>query len=105
MNPRGSPQRIRSRHLSDEHSNLVIDGWAAVRPRVGPSGPSSTEPVAMPSHDGIRLHDQQAARHFGQIRAKAIQNSRSRVRSGGRLVARFTAVNCCRSARFSNTNS
>jgi hypothetical protein len=38
------------------------------------------------------------------LRAKAIQNSRSRVWKCGRFVVRLTAVNCCRSARFSKTS-
>jgi hypothetical protein len=44
-------------------------------------------------------------RQFRQTRDKAIQSSRSRVWSCGRPGARFIAVSCCRSARFSKTNS
>jgi hypothetical protein len=44
-------------------------------------------------------------RQFRQIRVKTIQNSRSRAWRCGRLVVRVIAVSCCRSARFSNTNS
>jgi hypothetical protein len=46
-----------------------------------------------------------AVRQFLQIRRRPIQNSRPRVCSWGRLVARFIAISCCRSARFSRTSS
>jgi hypothetical protein len=42
---------------------------------------------------------------LGQVRVKATQNSRSRVWRCGRLIVRFIAVSCCRSAKFSKTNS
>ena len=46
-----------------------------------------------------------AVRQFVQMRRKAIQNSRSRACKRGRLFARFIAISCCRSARFSRTSS
>ena len=55
----GSPQRVRGRHLSDEGTDLTIDGWAAARSGFRPSGPSAAEPVAMPPQHGVRLHDNQ----------------------------------------------
>ena len=46
-----------------------------------------------------------AVRQFGQTRAKAIPNSQSPRSRRGRFAERFIAVSCCRSARFSKTNS
>jgi len=46
-----------------------------------------------------------AVRQLLQTRRRAIQNSRSRACKWGRLVARFIAISCCRSARFSSTSS
>jgi hypothetical protein len=57
MNPRCSPQGVRRRHLSDEDANLPTDRWTAVRAGIRTSGPSAAEPVAMPPHDGVRLHE------------------------------------------------
>ena len=51
MDPRCTPQRVRGRHLSDERADLMIDGWAAAGTRSRTSGPSTAEPVAMPSHE------------------------------------------------------
>ena len=46
-----------------------------------------------------------ADRQFVQMRRKAIQNRRSRACKSGRPFARFIAISCCRSARFSRTRS
>ena len=59
MNPRRFPQRICRRHVSNEGADLLIDRWTAVWPTFRASGPSTAKPVAMPAHDGVRLHKHQ----------------------------------------------
>src|SRR5882762_6600051 len=57
VNPRRSPQRIRRGHLADEGSNGRIRGGP---PRTCPSRaprPLTTEPLAVPPHHGVGLHD------------------------------------------------
>jgi hypothetical protein len=44
-------------------------------------------------------------RQSRQALAKTIQNRRSRLRSVGRWMRRFSAWSCCRSARFSNATA
>src|SRR5262249_8800943 len=46
-----------------------------------------------------------ALRQFLQLCERAIQKSRSDVRRRARFVVRWRAASCCRSARFSKTNS
>jgi uncharacterized protein (DUF433 family) len=60
----------------------------------------------MPAHDGLLIEQVLLpVRQFVQMRRKATQNSRSRACKRGRLFARFIAISCCRSARFSRTSS
>ena len=59
VNPWRSPQRICGRHVSSEGADLLIDQWTAVWPTFRASGPSTAKPVAMPAHDGVRLHEHQ----------------------------------------------
>ena len=37
----------------------MLDDWTAAGPRSRTSGPSPAKPVAMPSHDGVRLNEHQ----------------------------------------------
>src|SRR5262245_23546163 len=66
---------------------------------------SRAEPVAMPPHDDVRLHDDQGGvpvlPDSGQYDPK---QSVARLEARA-LVLRFIAVSCCRSATFSRTNS
>jgi hypothetical protein len=57
MDPWRAPQRVRRRHLADENTDLILDAWAAVRSWSRTPGPSAAEPLAMPSHDGVWLHE------------------------------------------------
>ena len=59
MNSGCSPQRVRRRHVTDEHADLLIYRWPAARSAFRTSGPSPAEPVAMPPDNGVRLHDDQ----------------------------------------------
>ena len=58
VNPRGSAQRVGVRHRSDEGADLRINARAAAE-RSRPTGPLTAEPVAMPSHDGVGLNEDQ----------------------------------------------
>ena len=59
VNPGCAPQRVGDRHLPDESADLNTDDGTAAGLRSRPSGPSTAEPVAMPSHDRVRLHEHQ----------------------------------------------
>ena len=56
----------------------------------------------MPTHDGLWCTRTIAVRQFVQMRRKAIENRGSRACKRGRLFARFIAISCWRSARFSS---
>ena len=60
----------------------------------------------MPAHDGLWSHEHRppcASSSRGVVRRSKTAGHRACRR--GRLVARFTAISCCRSARFSSTSS
>jgi hypothetical protein len=59
MNSGCAPQRVRRRHVTDEHADLLIYTWPAARSAVRSSGPSAAEPIAMPPDNGVRLHNHQ----------------------------------------------
>jgi hypothetical protein len=70
-----------------------------------PPSPSAAKPVAMPATTVSGWTNTNAVRQLRQATAKAIQNNRSRGRSGTRLWARCTAASCWRRARLSRTTS
>ena len=105
VNPGRSPQRIRRGHLTDEGADVPTDRRTAVRARCCASDPSPAEPRAMPRTTVSGRTITIAVRQFVQMRRKAIQNRRSGASKRGRVFARFIAISCCRSARFSRTSS
>src|ERR1700722_7505099 len=69
MDPRRSPQRIGNAHLADKLAYLRRSSWSATAaPRLPP--PVRSEPGAVPSNHGLRLHDRQGAEH---LRSQTIQ--------------------------------
>jgi hypothetical protein len=69
-------------------------------------GPSAAKPITMPSHDGVPLHEYQRRAPVPPDSSQADPKqsvARLEVRALG--CARLIAVSCCRSARFSKTNS
>ena len=105
MNSGCAPQRVRRRHVTDENAYLVIQRWTAARSAFRTSGPSAAEPVAMPPDNGVRLDDHQRRAPVLPDSRQGDPNSRSPRSRRGRFEERFIAVSCCRSARFSKTNS
>src|SRR6266481_2691717 len=58
MDPRRSPQRIGNAHLADKLAYLRRYSWSATTaPRLPP--PVRSEPGAVPTNNGVRLHDRQ----------------------------------------------
>jgi hypothetical protein len=76
---------------SGELSNVATIGGAASRDATARRRPAAQGPVRCASS--------------ARGRASATQDSRSPLWRRGRLVVRFRAASCCRSARFSKTNS
>ncbi len=57
VNPWGSPQRIGLTHVSDEISfRLINEGTSELFTSTFP-GPVKSEPLPMPSQNGLGLHD------------------------------------------------
>jgi hypothetical protein len=105
VNPRGSPQWVRGRHLANEGAALLINRWTAIRSRLRATRPSAAKPIAMPPDDGFRLHDDQCTAPVSPASGEGHPKSRSHVRRRARFVERWRAASCCRRARFSKTNS
>jgi len=59
MNSGCALHRVRRRHVTDEHADLLIQSWRAARSAFRTSGPSAAEPFAMPPDNGVRLDDHQ----------------------------------------------
>ncbi len=93
------PDRLNQTHFRAYQAYLLRERKMrplTARTRSRPSRPSSSQPVAMPSHEVSGWTSTNAVRQSRQNRARTIQNSRSPVRREGRLVVRFTARSCCR---------
>lgn len=72
MNPRRAPKWVCSRHIENEATYLGCDGESAATGclALGDMGPELPEALTLPTHDRIRLHDEQsgspAKPDFGQ---------------------------------------
>src|ERR1700730_12309010 len=69
-NPRRSPQRIGNAHLADKLAYLRSYSWSASTAAPRLPAPVRSEPGAVPSNHGLRLHDRQGAEH---LRSQTIQ--------------------------------
>jgi hypothetical protein len=105
MNPRCSPQTgSQSPSLGRECGSADRSDSRPVG--VSTVGPSAAKPITMPSHDGVPLHEYQRRAPVPPDSSQADPKqsvARLEVRALG--CARLIAVSCCRSARFSKTNS
>src|ERR1700730_1125034 len=70
MDPRRSPQRIGNAHLADKLAYLRSYSWSATTAAPRLPAPVRSEPGAVPSNHGLRLHDRQGAEH---LRSQTIQ--------------------------------
>ena len=63
VNPWRTPQRIGRHHPFDQAANLGRRGRSAspTAPRLGPPGPESAKPLALPADDGVSLYVEQRA--------------------------------------------
>ena len=59
VDARSAPERIRGGHLHDECTNGCIRTRAARTTSRGAPRPLAAEPMAMPTHDGVRVHNDQ----------------------------------------------
>src|SRR5215831_18121715 len=100
MNTRGTPIRIRSRHLLDQGSNF----HAHLRlPTSAPRNPGPIDPEAfsLPSDHRVRLDHVQGLSPMGPVPESTTQNTRSFLRSLGTPFFLLSTPSCCRKARFS----
>src|SRR6516165_10514875 len=78
MDSRRSPQRVGDAHLADQPANFQQDSWsAAAAPRF--PAPIRSETGAMPTDDGIGLHDRQ---RLDGIRHQTIQPNKDQAIHG-----------------------
>src|SRR5215831_9960903 len=104
MNTRGTPIRIRSRHLLDQGSNF----HAHLRlPTSAPRNPGPIDPEAfsLPSDHRVRLDHVQGLSPMGPVPESTTQNTRSFLRSLGTPFFLLSTASCCRKARFSRVRS
>jgi len=72
MDPGSAPERIGEAHFSDQLANFERDPWSA-GPTLRLPSPEQAKTGAMPSDDGLRLHDRQSVHN---ARRKPIEDGK-----------------------------